>query len=129
MGPKQEAQAALFYELSLNKHVPQDHLLKSIDRFSNLSSIRAQLTGFYSHMGCPSIDPEPLIRMLLVGCCLGIRSERQSCEEVHLNLAYRCFCRLGLADPAPSHSTFKKIWYALSGRRLPSNLPRGALPR
>jgi len=66
MGPKQEAQAALFYEFSLEDHVPQDHLLRSIDRFVDLSGIRAHLADFYSHTGRPSIDPELLIRMLPV---------------------------------------------------------------
>jgi hypothetical protein len=77
MGPKQEAQAALFYEFSLEDHVPQDHLLRSIDRFVDLSDIRQYLSEFYSHTGRPSIDPELLIRMLLVGYCFGIRSERR----------------------------------------------------
>lgn len=87
MGPRQEARAALFYEFSLEDHVPQDYLLRSIDRFVELSSIRAYLAGFYSHTDRPSVDPELLIRMLLVGYCFGIRSERRLCEEVHLNLA------------------------------------------
>ena len=91
MGPMQEAQAALFYEFSLDDHVPQDHLLRSIDRFVDLGTIRAHLADFYSHTGRPSIDPDLLIRMLLVGYCFGIRSERRLCEEVHLNLAYRWF--------------------------------------
>ena len=108
MGPKQEVQAALFYEFSLEDHVPQDHLLRSIDRFVDLRSIRAYLADFYSHTGRPSIDPELLIRMLLVGYCFGIRSERRLCEEVHLNLAYRWFCRLDLNDRVPDHSTFSK---------------------
>ncbi|AXI42586.1 IS1182 family transposase [Sulfitobacter sp. SK011] len=108
MGPKQEAQAALCYEFSLEDHVPQDHLLRSIDRFVDLSNIRQHLADFYSHTGRPSVDPELLIRMLLVGYCLGIRSERRLCEEVHLNLAYRLFCRLDLDDPVPDHSTFSK---------------------
>lgn len=59
-------------------------------------------------MGRPSIDPELLLRMLLVGYCFGIRSERRLCEEVHLNLAYRWFCRLGLDGAVPDHSTFSK---------------------
>ena len=96
LGPKQEAQGALFYEFSIDNHVPQDHLLRSIDRFVDLSSIRPHLAEFYSHTGRPSIDPELLVRMLVVGYCLGIRSERRLCEEVHLNLAYRWFCRLNL---------------------------------
>jgi len=108
MGPRQEAQAALFYEFSLEDHVPQDHLLRSIDRFVDLNDIRQYLAEFYSHTGRPSIDPELLIRMLLVGYCFGIRSERRLCEEVHLNLAYRWFCRLDLSDPIPNHSTFSK---------------------
>ncbi|MCR8825286.1 IS1182 family transposase [Pseudosulfitobacter koreensis] len=108
MGPRQEAQPALFYEFSLEDHVPQDHLLRSIDRFVDLSSIRAHLADFYSHTGRPSVDPELLIRMLLVGYCFGIRSERRLCDEVHLNLAYRWFCRLDLSDKVPDHSTFSK---------------------
>ena len=81
LGPKQEAQGTLFYELSIDDHVPQDHLLRSIGRFVDLSYIRQHLSGSYSHTGRPSIDPELLIRLLLVGYCLGIRSERQLCKE------------------------------------------------
>ena len=108
LGPKQEAQSALFYEFSIDDHVPQDHLLRAIDRFVDLSDIRQYLAEFYSHTGRPSIDPELLIRMLLVGYCSGIRSERRLCEEVHLNLAYRWFCCFDLFDPVPNHSTFSK---------------------
>ena len=108
LGPRQEAQAALFYEFSLEDHVPGDHLLRLIDRFVDLSTIRAHLADFYSQTGRPSIDPELLIRMLLIGYCFGIRSERRLCEEVHLNLAYRWFCRLDLTDNIPDHSSFSK---------------------
>ena len=108
LGPRQEAQGALFYEFSIDDHVPHDHLLRSIDRFVDLSGIRQHLAPFYSNTGRPSIDPELLIRMLLVGYCLGIRSERRLCEEVHLNLAYRWFCRLDLTERVPDHSTFSK---------------------
>ena len=108
LGPKQEAQGALFYEFSIEDHVPQGHLLRSIDRFVDLTEIRAYLAEFYSHTGRPSVDPELLIRMLLVGYCFGIRSERRLCEEVHLNLAYRWFCRLDLSDRVPDHSTLSK---------------------
>ena len=108
MEPRQEAQPALSYEFSLEDHVPQDHLLRSIDRFVDLSSIRGHLADPYSHTGRPSVDPELLIRMLLVGYCFGIRSERRLCDEVHLNLAYRWFCHLDLSDRVPDHSTFSK---------------------
>jgi len=104
----QVEQAALFYEFSLEKHVPVEHLLRSIDRFVELGELRRELAAFYSPIGRPSIDPELMIRMLIVGYCFGIRSERRLCEEVHLNLAYRWFCRLGLDGDVPDHSTFSK---------------------
>ena len=108
MGHRQVEQAALFYEFSLERHVPADHLLRSIDRFVELGELRRELAPFYSAIGRPSIDPELMIRMLIVGYCFGIRSERRLCEEVHLNLAYRWFCRLGLDGDVPDHSTFSK---------------------
>jgi transposase len=108
MGGRQIDQGALFYQFSLDRHVPSDHLLRSIDRFVDLREVRAHLSSFYSSTGRPSVDPELMIRMLMVGYCYGIRSERRLCEEVHLNLAYRWFCRLGLEGEVPDHSTFSK---------------------
>ena len=96
MGHRQVEQAALFYEFSLDKHIPADHLLRSIDRFAEFGEVRRELTPFYSSMGRPSVDPELMIRMLIIGYCFGIRSERRLCEEVHLNLAYRWFYGIGL---------------------------------
>src|SRR5919205_1283590 len=108
MGERQVHQEALFYEFSLERHVPERHLLRLIDRFVELDALRQELAPFYSAIGRPSIDPELLVRMLLVGYCFGIRSERRLCEEVHLNLAYRWFCRLGLEDAVPDHTSFSK---------------------
>src|SRR5712672_3170082 len=108
MGERRVDQEHLFYEFSLERHVPEAHLLRLIDRFVELDGLRRELAPFYSEMGRPSIDPELLIRMLIVGYCFGIRSERRLCEEVHLNLAYRWFCRLGLDGSVPDHSTFSK---------------------
>ena len=108
MGERRVVQEALFYEFSLERHVPADHLLRAVDRFVGLSGLRAHLRPFYSETGRPSIDPELMIRMLLIGYCFGVRSERRLCEEVHLNLAYRWFCRLGLEGDVPDHSTFSK---------------------
>src|SRR4030088_1008363 len=108
MGERRVGQEALFYEFSLEGHVPETHLLRSIDRFVDLDGLRQALAPYYSEKGRPSIDPELLIRMLIVGYCFGIRSERRLCEEVHLNLAYRWFCRIGLDGPVPDHSTFSK---------------------
>jgi transposase len=108
MGHRQIEQASLFYEFSLERHVPPDHLLRSIDRFVEFGELRREMAPFYSAIGRPSVDPELMIRMLIVGYCFGIRSERRLCEEVHLNLAYRWFCRLGLDGDVPDHSTFSK---------------------
>ena len=91
MGERRVMQEALFYGFSLERHVPDSHLLRKIDRFVDLSDLRAHLGPYYSDVGRPSIDPELMMRMLIVGYCFGIRSERRLCEEVHLNLAYRWF--------------------------------------
>ncbi len=108
MGERTVMQEALFYSFRIEDHVPQDHLLRSVDRFVDLTGIREHLKPFYSSTGRPSVDPELMIRMLLIGYCMGIRSERRLCEEVHLNLAYRWFCRLDLEGSVPDHSTFSK---------------------
>jgi transposase len=121
MGEQTVVQEALFYEFSLERHVPAGHLLRSIDRFVDLSGLREELRPHYSEKGRPSIDPELMIRMLIVGYCFGIRSERRLCEEVHLNLGYRWFCRLGLDGHVPDHSTFSKNRH---GRFRDSNLLR-----
>jgi transposase len=108
VGDRRVLQESLFYDFRLDGFVPSDHMLRAIDRFVHLSDLRRHLGPFYGSIGRPSIDPELMIRMLLVGYCLGIRSERRLCEEVHLNLAYRWFCRLGLEGKVPDHSTFSK---------------------
>lgn len=108
MGSNDRPQDELFYAFNLEDVVPEDHLLRHIDRFLDLSELREQLAPYYSSRGRPSVDPELMIRMLLIGYCLGIRSERQLCEEVKLNLAYRWFCRLKITDSVPDHSTFSK---------------------
>lgn len=104
----QVAPAQLFYDFCLDDHIPDDHLLRRIDQFLDLESVRSELKPFYSTIGRPSVAPELTIRMLIVGYCMGIRSERRLCEEVHLNLAYRRFCRLGLDGKVPDHSTFSR---------------------
>lgn len=108
MGRQDNGQDQLFYQGNLDVLVPEDHLLRYIDHVLDLSGLRDHLASFYSRTGRPSIDPELMIRMLLIGYCFGIRSERRLCEEVQLNLAYRWFCRLTLEDKVPDHSTFSK---------------------
>jgi len=98
----------LFYRFNLERHVPADHLLRRIDAVLDLGAIRTMLAPYYAATGRPSVDPELMVRMLLIGYGFAIRSERRLCEEVHLNLAYRWFCRLGLEGAVPDHSTFSK---------------------
>ena len=114
MGERRVRQDALFYGFSLEEHVPVGHLLRSVDRFVELDGLRQELAPYYSAIGRPSVDPELMIRMLIVGYCFGIRSERRLCEEVHLNLAYRWFCRLGLDGDVPDHSTSRRTGMAAS---------------
>jgi transposase len=106
MGPPVGQLDRLFYDFCLEDVVPADHLLRKIDAVLDLSWLRGELKVHYSEIGRPSVCPELMIRMLLVGYCYSIRSERRLCEEVALNLAYRWFCRLGLEDRVPDHSTF-----------------------
>src|SRR5258705_13923574 len=113
MGERRVQQEALFYEFSLERHVPEKHLLRSIDRFVELDGLRQELAPFYSEMGRPSIDPELLIRMLIVGYCFGIRSQRRLCEEVLLYFAHRWMCGLGIAGDDPEPSTFSRLRLAL----------------
>ncbi len=108
MGRQDDGQGEFLYNFHLDDFVPQDHLLRQIDRFLDFDELRAHLKSFYSHTGRPSIDPELMIRMLVIGYCYGIRSERRLCEEVQLNLAYRWFCRLSIEDKVPDHSTLSK---------------------
>jgi transposase len=110
MGRRDRDQSSFFYEFRLDDMIPKGHLLRRIDVFVTavLGDLHEQLGPFYSDIGRPSIDPELLIRMHLVGYCFGIRSERKLCEEVTLHLAYRWFCRLDLDDKVPHHSTFSE---------------------
>jgi transposase len=110
MGRQNRDQANLFYEFRLEDRIPKDHLLRRINVFVTpvLSGVREQLKAYYSEIGRPSVDPELMIRMLIVGYCYGLRSERRLTQEVELHLAYRWFCRLDLDDKVPHHSTFSE---------------------
>jgi transposase len=98
----------LFYYFRLQDQIPEDHLLRLIDRHIDFSFVRKQLKDFYSLMGRPSIDPEVLLRLLLIGYLYGITSERRLLDEVRMHLAYRWFTRLGFEQEIPNHSTFSK---------------------
>jgi transposase len=109
MGRRDE-QWSLFYQFRLDERVPKDHLLRRIDRFvtTALAGIHERLEPYYSEIGRPSVDPELMLRMLIIGYCYGLRSERRLTQEVELHLAYRWFCRLDLDGKVPHHSTFSE---------------------
>jgi transposase len=98
----------LFYYFRLEDQIPEHHLLRRIDRYVDFRFVRERLRQAYSHLGRPSIDPEILLRLLLVGYLYGITSERRLMEEVRMHLAYRWFTRLGFEQGIPDHSTFSK---------------------
>src|SRR5215470_16807080 len=108
MGRQDRDQGQLFYEFKLDDVIAKNHLLRRMNVFvtTALADLHQELKPFYSEIGRPSIDPELMIRMLIVGYCYGIRYERRLCEEVKLHLAYRWFCKLDLDDKVPHHSTF-----------------------
>lgn len=108
MGRREREQGKLFYEFNLDEMVPRGHLLRRINVVvtAALADLEQHLKPFYSEIGRPSVDPDLMIRMLIVGYCYGIRSERKLCEEVALHLAYRWFCKMDLEDRVPHHSTF-----------------------
>ena len=99
---------SLFYDFNLDDVIPKGHLLRRVNVFvtAALDDLHKQLSPYYSDIGRPSVDPELMIRMLIVGYCYGIRHERRLCEEVKLHLGYRWFCKLDLTDKVPHHSTF-----------------------
>jgi len=108
MGLLETDQRRFFYDFCLDDVVPADHLVRRIDAVLDFGWLRAKLASYYSHTGRPSIDPELMLRMLILGYVFAIRSERQLCSEVQVNLAYRWFCRLGLEDAIPNHSVFSR---------------------
>ena len=123
---RQGEQAALFSEFRLKERVPRDHLLRWGDAVLDLSWVRGHTAEHYSAMGRPSIAPELMVRMLLVGYLFGVPSERRLCEEVELNLAHRWFCRLRLDGWVPNHSAFTKSHH---GRFRDSGLMREVFER
>jgi transposase len=99
---------ALFYYFRLEDQVPEHHLLRLIDKHISFEFVRQQLKDSYSGTGRPSIDPELLLRILLLGYLYGISSERRLVEELRMHLAWRWFTGLGFDQEVPHHSTFSK---------------------
>src|SRR5204863_1986718 len=108
MGRLERDQGQLFYSFCLDEVVPTDHRVREIAAVLDLSWVHAELAPHYSRIGRPSIDPVLMMRMLIVSYVFAIRSERQLCREVQVNLAYRWFCDLDLEDPIPDHSAFSR---------------------
>jgi transposase len=108
MGRLETDQRRLFYDFNIEDVVPQDHLVRKIDAVVDFGWLRDELAPYYSHTGRPSIDPELMLRMLIVGYVFAIRSERQLCSELQVNMAYRWFCGLSIEEPIPNHSAFSR---------------------
>jgi len=108
MGRRKRDQGKLFYDFRLEDRIPDNHLLRRMNVFVGvaLADLHKELAPHYSDIGRPSVDPELMIRMLIVGYCYGIRSERRLVQEVDLHLGFRWFCKLDLDDEIPHHSTF-----------------------
>jgi len=99
---------ALFYYFRLEDQVPETHLLRLIEKHISFAFVREKLKDSYSDTGRPSIDPELLLRILLIGYLYGITSERKLVEELRMHLAWRWFTGLGFDQEIPHHSTFSK---------------------
>jgi transposase len=99
---------SLFYYFRLEDQVPENHLLRLVDKYVDFSFVRERLRDSYSETGRPSIDPELLLRLLLIGYLYGISSERKLVEELRMHLAWRWFTGLGFDEEVPHHSTFSK---------------------
>ena len=119
MGRLNHDQQQLFYSFRLDEAVPDDHPVRNIAAVLDLSWVHSELAQFYPKMGRPSIDPELMIRMLIIGYVFAIRSERAICQELQVNLAYRWFCRLSIGFYATNQRD-------LSGMGCEQNCARGA---
>ncbi len=108
MQGKKNFEPRLFYQISLADFVPQDHLLRKLEKVLDLDWIRKATREYYSHTGKPSVDPVVLVKMLLIGYLYDIRSERRLAEEMSLNLAYRWYIGYDLDEEVPDHSIFSK---------------------
>src|SRR5262244_1440290 len=108
MGRLKHEQEQLFYEFRHDEAVPDDHLVREIAAVLDLAWVGAELAPYYSSTGRPSIDPELMIRMLIIGYVFAIRSERALCRDVQVNFAYRWFCGLSIEDKVPDHSAFSR---------------------
>src|ERR1700739_305348 len=110
---------SLFYYFRIEDQVPKNHLLRLIDRHISFDFVREKLKDSYSDTGRPSIDPEVLLRILLIGYLYGVSSERKLVEELQMHLAWRWFTGLSFDQEIPHHSTFSKNRH---GRFQESNL-------
>src|SRR6516164_3866679 len=108
MGRLKHDQGQFFYSFRLSEAVPGDHPVRQIASVLDLSWVHLELAPFYPNVGRPSIDPELMVRMLIVGYVFAIRSERALCRDVQVNLAYRWFCGLSIEDKIPDHSAFSR---------------------
>lgn len=117
MQGKKSFDSKIYYNINLDRMVPEDHLLKKLDKLVSFDFVRGITKSYYSHTGKPSIDPAVLVKMLLIGYLFDIRSERRLVEGISLNLAYRWYIGYDLDEDIPNHSIFSKA-RARFGKKL-----------
>jgi transposase len=105
---KKDFKPRIFYRLSLEKMVPQDHLVRALEEILDINFIRGLCRKYYSHTGQPSVDPIVLFKMMLLGYLFGITSERKLAEECTVNLAFRWYLGYDLDEATPNHSVISK---------------------
>ena len=108
MGRLNHDQEQFFYSFRLDDAVPGDHPVRRLAAVLDLGWVYSELEPCYPRIGRPSVDPVLMIRMLIVGYAFGIRSERELCRDVAVNLAYRWFCGFSIEDKVPDHSVFSR---------------------
>ena len=93
----------------LEQLVPQDHILRKIDKYIDFSFIKDLTYDLYCHTnGRPGVYPVVLFKMLFIGYLFGIRSERQLVKDIEVNLAYRWFLGYSITEKIPDASTISK---------------------
>ena len=103
-------QNELFSQIDYEALIPNNHLLRRIDKVLDLSFVKKLTKKFYSDRhGRPSIDPEVFFRIGILGHIYGIKSDRRLCDEITVNLAYRWFVRLSMSDAMPDHSSLTRV--------------------
>src|SRR3990172_1261712 len=105
---RRDLDSNLYYNIALDRLIPQDHLLRRVAAAIDFSFVRPLCRPYYSHTGQPSVDPVVIFKTMLLGYLYGITSERRLAQEVSLHLGYRWFLGYDFDAPTPDHSVLSK---------------------